>query len=210
MRNPQDFRIHCSQIGKIMSNAKTKGDLSQVCKTFLQEWYTGEQEEIRSKYIDKGNMVENDLIDFAAIQLGLGIAQKNLQVRSDEFFVGSCDIEQSDSIIDVKASWSIKTLHSAITDGLNPDYEWQGRGYMHLWGKEKFVLFYGLMNTPEMYGNEEIDYSHLPDSERWVAYQVEADKERIEQVIERVKACRIYLEGYDAVIKSKLGHILCK
>lgn len=209
MRNPQDFRIHCSQIGKIMSNAKVKGDLSATCKTFLHEWYTGEQEPIHSKYIDKGNWVEDDLIDFAAIQLGLGIAEKNREQRSDEYFIGSCDVNHTDMIIDVKASWNIKTLHQQILDGINPDYEWQGRGYMHLYGKSKFIVFHGLMDTPEdvNYGIA-IDYSHLPDSERWVAFHVEHDEEKVNAIIERVKQCRIYLEGYDAIIKSKLGHVL--
>jgi hypothetical protein len=209
MRNPQDFRIHCSQIGKIMSNAKNKGELSQTCKTFLHEWYTGEQEPIHSKYIDKGNWVEDDLIDFMAIQLGFGLAEKCKQSRSDEYIVGSCDVELPDTIVDVKASWNIKTLHSAITDGINPDYEWQGRGYMHLYGKSKFILFHGLMDTPaEINYDNEVSYSHIPDNERWVAYQVLHDQEKVDAIIERVKQCRIYLEGYDAIMKSKLGRVL--
>lgn len=192
-----------------MSNAKVKGDLSATCKTFLQEWYTGEVEPIKSKYIDKGNWVEDELIDFMAIQLGYGIAEKCKESRSDEYIVGSCDVELSDTIIDVKASWNIKTLHSAIIDGINSDYEWQGRGYMHLYGKSKFVLFYGLMDTPEdvNYGTA-VDYSHLPDSERWVAYQVLHDQSKVDEIIERVKQCRIYLEGYDAIMRSKLGRVL--
>jgi hypothetical protein len=127
----------------------------------------------------------------------------------DDYFVGSCDVELTDTIVDVKASWSIKTLHSAITDGINKDYEWQLRGYMHLYNKPKAVLFYGLMDTPAEanYGNE-VTYSHLPESERWVAYQVLHDASLVDAIIERVKQCRIYLEGYDAVIKSKLGRVL--
>lgn len=209
MKNPNDFRIHCSQIGQIMSRSKKAGELSKTCKTFLHTWYAGDDESVSTKYTNKGEMVEDDLIDFCAVQLGLGIAEKNRQVRSDEYFVGTCDIEQPDEIIDVKASWSVKTLHQAVTDGLDKDYEWQGRGYMHLWGKPRFRLFYGLLDTPPEinYGNE-VTYSHIPESERWVAYQVLHDQSRIDEVIERVKQCRIYLEGYDAIIKSKLGRVL--
>jgi hypothetical protein len=71
------FKIHCSQIGKIMGASKPAGNLSVTCKTFLKEWYANEYEEIHSKYIDKGNQVENELIDFMAIQLGYGMAEKN-------------------------------------------------------------------------------------------------------------------------------------
>ena len=209
MRNPQDFKIHCSQIGKIMSNAKVKGDLSQICKTFLHEWYTGESEPIHSKYIDKGNWVEDDLIDFAAIQLGYGIAEKNKEQRSDEYMIGSCDVNLHDCIIDVKASWNIKTLHQQVLDGINSDYEWQGRGYMHLYGKIKFIVFHGLMDTPEdvNYGIA-IDYSHVPDSERWVAFQVEHDVEKVNAIIAKVIQCREYLIAYDKLIKEKLGKVL--
>lgn len=190
-----------------MTNGKGN-DLSVGCKTFLQEWYTNEREEIRSKYIDKGNFVENDLIDFAATQLGLGLAQKCLQGRSDEYFIGTCDVDV-EYIIDVKASWNIKTLQQAVMNGLDKDYEWQLRGYMHLYGKARSILFYGLMDTPAdaNYGNE-VTYSHIPDNERWVAYEVLHNPELIDAVIERVKQCRIYLEGYDAVVKSKLGKVL--
>jgi hypothetical protein len=192
-----------------MSNAKTKGDLSQTCKTYLHEWYANDDEQVSTKYTDKGEMVEDDLIDFAAVQLGLGIAEKCRQGRSDEYFMGTCDVELSDTIIDVKASWNVKTLLAQVTDGLDKDYEWQLRGYMHLYSKPKAILFFGLMDTPAdvNYGNE-VSYSHIPDNERWVAYNIEHNPELIEAIIERVKQCRIYLEGYDAVVKSKLGNVL--
>ena len=46
------FKIHCSQIGKIMGASKPAGQLSVTCKTFLKEWYANEYEEIHSKYIE--------------------------------------------------------------------------------------------------------------------------------------------------------------
>jgi hypothetical protein len=208
MRNPQDFKIRCSAIGKIMSNSKKPNELSQTCKSFLHEWYANDDEPIHSKYIDKGNWVEDDLIDFAATQLGLGILTKNKESRSDEYFIGTCDVATDDTIIDVKASWNVTTLLKQITEGIDTDYEWQLRGYMHLYNRSKAVLFFGLMDTPADV-NYGVDVTYdLPDSERWVAYHIDADPTRIEQVIERVKQCRIYLEGYDAIIKSKLGRVL--
>jgi hypothetical protein len=80
---------------------------------------------------------------------------------------------------------------------------------MHLYGKPEAVLFYGLMNTPpEANYGKEVIYQDMPPNERWVAYNVENDTARIEEVIERVKLCRIYLEGYDKLIKEGLGR--CK
>ena len=111
------FRIRCSAIGKIMSNAKVKGELSQTCKTFLHEWYAKENEQIHSKYIDKGNQVEDELIDFMAEQLGFGMAEKNRVTLSDEFMQGTCDVDLPTCIVDVKASWNKKTLQQVVIDG---------------------------------------------------------------------------------------------
>ena len=78
------FKIRCSQIGKIMSNAKVKGELSQTCKTYLNEWFANDNEQIHSKYIDKGNAVENDLIDFKAEGAGNIVAVDSADFNSHE------------------------------------------------------------------------------------------------------------------------------
>lgn len=209
MRNPLDFKIRCSAIGKIMSNSKKPGELSQVCKTYLQEWYANDNEEIRSKYLTKGIMVENDLIDFATEQLGYGIATKNIIQRSDEYFMGTCDVEYPDAICDVKAPWNRKTFYDQVLAGLDKDYEYQLIGYCHLWSKPKGILFFGLMDTPPEANNDsEVIYEDLPPNERWIAYTVTPTTEVIESIVERVVACREYLVEYDKLIKSKLGHVL--
>lgn len=201
------FRIRCSQIGKIMGNAKVKGELSQTCKTYLHEWYANDQEQIYSKYMEKGNEVEDDLIDFMARQLGYGMAEKNRVRVSDEFFDGECDVDFHDCIVDVKASWSRKTLHKQVLNGLDKDYEMQLKGYCHLYKKPKGVLFFGLMNTPETNFSPEVVYEDMPENERWLAYNVIADHEFIELVKQKVIQCREYLIEYDKLIKSKLGNI---
>lgn len=199
------FKIRCSQIGKIMGNAKVKGELSQTCKTYLHEWYANDQEEIYSKYMEKGIQVEPELIDFMAVQLGFGMAEKNIIRMEDEYMTGECDVDLPEHIVDVKASWNKKTLHQQVIEGLDPDYEKQIKGYCHLYKKPKGILFFGLMNTPETDWSDEVVFDNLPDTERWVAYEVQADNEFIEQVYQRVLQCREYLESYDKLIKSKLG-----
>ena len=201
------FRIRCSAIGKIMGNAKVKGELSQTCKTYLHEWYSNDNEQIHSKYMDKGNQVEDELIDFMANVLGFGLAEKNKVRVSDEYFDGECDVDLPNCVIDVKASWNRKTLQQQVIDGINSDYEWQLHGYMHLYNKPKAILFYGLMNTPSTDWSDEIVYEDMPDNERWIAYQFNYDIDKITAIKERVEMCRAYLIGYDKLIKSKLGTI---
>jgi hypothetical protein len=180
--------------------------LPQTCKTYLHEWYANDNDIMRSKYTDKGEYVEDELIDFAAEKLGYGIAEKNRVRLADEFFTGECDVNLHDAIIDVKASWNKKTLHEQALKGIDYDYKIQLIVYCHLYKKEKGILFFGLMDTPPdvNYGNE-ILYNELLDNERWIAYEVLANPEIIEALKARVKACRVYLEQYDELIKSKLG-----
>ena len=201
------FKIRCSQIGQIMSNAKTKGDLSAGCKTYLENWYANDNEEIHSKYFDKGNVVEQECIDLMAAVLSKGVCLKNDEYLENEYFSGTCDVQLDDCIVDVKSVWNRKGLHAAC-NGLDKDYEWQLMGYAHLYNKPKAILFYGLLDTPAEcnFGNEVI-YSDMPIQERWVAYNVELNPEAIQAVIDKVVKCREYLAEYDLKIKSKLGQL---
>jgi len=49
-------------------NKKANPELPTTCKTYLKEWYANDQEEIHSKYFDKGNMVEPELIDLFYVE----------------------------------------------------------------------------------------------------------------------------------------------
>lgn len=181
--------------------------LPVTATTHLKEWYSGERDNVFSKYTEKGNYVEQDLIDFMAVQLGLGLAEKNQQTLWDDYIIGTCDVNISDMIVDVKAPWSNTTLQSNIGE-IEPAYEWQGRGYMRLYDKPRFILFYGLMDTPaEVNYDREIIYSTMPDNMRWIGYEVKRDKDIEDQIIERVKLCREWLVKYDQFVKERIGKI---
>lgn len=237
------FKIHCSQIGKIMGRMgltekqlnklmeleKRKQDefspltanmekelsalryeaenpiLPATATTFLKEWYADDREPIFNKYLDKGNYVEIDLINFMAEQLGFGLAEKNTEVKEDEYFIGSCDVEYPQLIVDGKAMWNNKTLQDNI-DCADPDYLFQLRGYMRLWDKPKAILFYGLLNTPpEVNYEREVTFDHIPENQRWIAYEITRDKQIEIDIINRVILCRKWLEQYHTLVTSKLG-----
>lgn len=183
--------------------------LPKTCKTFLHEWYANDNEDIYSKYTAKGEMVEDDLIDFAIAQLGYGIGEKNRVRISDEYFTGECDVDLSECVIDVKAAWNKTTLHQRVIEKIDEDYKLQLEIYCHLYGKPKGILFHGLMDTPPDANNgNEVIYSDLPDKERWFAFTIPANPTRIDQVRERVLMCREYLVRYDNLIRSMLGNII--
>lgn len=205
--NPLDFKIRASQCWKIMSNAKIKGELSQTCKTYLNEWFANDNEQINSKYINKGIEVEDDLIDFMAEQLGYGMASKCHESASNEFMQGTCDVLVNDAVIDVKASYNRNSLYQQAIEGLKDEYYWQLMVYMELYKKEKAIVFHGLLNTPETDWQPEIVYDDMPANERWIAFKFDYDIDKITAIKERVEQCRAYLIEYDKKIKSKLGKI---
>lgn len=207
MKDPNKFKIRPSQLGKIMTNSKTKGELSKTAQTYLMEWYADEHEEISSKYITKGLMQEDNAIDFMATTLNYGIAEKNVNIYSNEWCVGTPDVIIGDTVIDLKCAWSTKTLLDSATS-LNTDYELQLRAYMWITGCTEAILFYALMNTPALanYGVEVI-YENLPINQRWVAYKFKRDESKEELIKQKVLECREWLINYDLEVKKKLGSI---
>lgn len=203
------FKPRVSALGKIMSNAKKEGELSETCKTYLIQWLTDDFDDIDSKYLRKGNIQEDRCIEFACDVLGFSGLQKNVIRMSNDWVEGTCDVDDeiTDTIIDTKCSWSYKTLQDSALK-LNSDYEWQLRGYMWLYNRSKSILFYGLLDTPAEanYGIKVI-WEDLPIEERWVAYSFERDLEIEEKIKDRIIKCREWLDNYNGEVKKKLGII---
>lgn len=203
------FKPRVSALGKIMSNAKKEGELSETCKTYLIQWLTDDFDDIDSKYLRKGNIQEDRCIEFACDVLGFSGLQKNVIRMSNDWVEGTCDVDDeiTDTIIDTKCSWSYKTLQDSALK-LNSDYEWQLRGYMWLYNRSKSILFYGLLDTPAEanYGIKVI-WEDLPIEERWVAYSFERDLEIEEKIKDRIIKCREWLYNYNGEVKKKLGII---
>jgi hypothetical protein len=200
------FKARPSSLGKLMSKSKKPGELSQTCITYLKECYAEDKEELSSKYLTKGILLENEAIEFASKVLYGGIkAYKNEDIYANEWLVGTPDVILENSIIDTKCSWNRKTLLDSALE-LNTDYEWQLRGYMFLCNKEFATLFYYLGDTPAAanFGTK-VSYSHLEDFERWVSYEFKRDLDKEQEIIDKVEQCREWLKNYDAEIQAKLG-----
>jgi len=126
--------------------------LSDTCKTHLADVYTrvkyGRNEDIRSKYLEKGLELEEDAITAYSISIG-EFREKNVVRKYNEWIEGESDIEDEISITDTKVNWSIFQFNRVVTRPLKPLYEWQIRGYMMLWEKPIGRVAYVLLNTPE-------------------------------------------------------------
>lgn len=204
----KEFKIRCSAIGKIMTNPRSKTEtLSETCKSYLEEWLKqqiyGTRKEINSKYLTKGLEVEAAAADYYTTERGLGFILQNMDHFENDYFTGTPDLLLPDEVIEMKASWDCFTF--PLFDN-EPDkgYWMQANGYMHLTGKRKAKLVFTLQNTPEeLEYNEPVSYDHLPSNLRIKEFEFNYDEEFINEVIERVKLCRDYIQSLIIQIKSK-------
>lgn len=161
--------FRCSQLSKLMTEpqtkeAKARGDLSEGCKTHLIDVYVqnvyGRKTDIKNKYVEKGNAVEEDSITLYSRIKGT-FFKKNEQHLSNEFIKGTPDIYEGESIhtatriTDTKSSWDAFTFFRVSKGELDKDYDWQLQGYMYLTPALIGSVAYCLNNTPANLINDE-------------------------------------------------------
>jgi hypothetical protein len=215
------MKIRCSSIGKIMTNAKTKGEtLSQTTKTYLQELAVQEvygiRKEFSSRYTDKGNEVEELSIALCNDVLNLGFIYKNEEHYSNEWVSGTPDVNTNEILLDVKSSWDATTFPFFDTELKNKDYFYQLQGYMWLTEKQESLLCYCLIDTPLQIVEDEIrrehwkaslieesldlrafvqakhTFGHIPKEKRVKTFIIQKDDVVIESIKTRIEECREY------------------
>jgi len=195
----KEFKIRASASGKLMTKPRSKSEvLSKTTKSYLEEWTKeqiyGVRKNIQSKYLTKGNQVEDDAIMYASTEKGWLFAEKNEEYFEDDYFCGTPDLILENKIIDIKSSWdcfSFPLFYNAIP---NKDYYYQLQTYMHLTGKRDAQLVYVLMNTPEELTLEEShDYSEINSKYRIKIFEVEYQEEVIEELKNKVIESREYI-----------------
>jgi len=198
--NLQKFKIRSSAAGKLMTSARSKTELlSETTKSYAKEWLTeqiyGFRKEIKSKYIYKGLVMEDEAIDKAIEWLDLPFAIKNEQHFENDFIKGTPDLIVDGVVYDIKCSWDAYTFPIFENDIPNKDYFYQLQCYMHLTGCTKAVLTYVLLNTPEEVVFETPqNYDDLDKKYRIKTFEIDYEQTVIDSLIERVKLTREFLE----------------
>lgn len=164
--NFNEIKIHCSSLGKLLTEPKSKadkdnGELSATARTHLIEVYARElydfKKELNNKYITKGNEVEEEGINELSLHLRYPM-EKNEVTYSNEYLVGTPDIVTNNLVIDLKSSFDWVTLLSNIPSELDPMYVAQVNGYLDLLGYDTGYIAYILLDTPESIRNKEKFY----------------------------------------------------
>jgi len=224
------MKIRCSSIGKIMTNPKTKGEtLSQTTKTYLQELAVEEvygiRKEFSSRYTDKGNEVEELSIALCNDVLNLGFIYKNEEHFSNDWIMGTPDVNTDEILLDVKSSWDAFTFFEKVLDDdlKNKEYLYQLQGYLWLTNKTEALLCYCLVDTPLQIVEDEIrrehwkaslieesldlrafvqskhTFGHIPKEKRLKTFKIVKDDVVIESIKTRIEECREYYN--DLIIK---------
>lgn len=173
-KRSKPFKIHCSQIGNIISEPRGKadkaaGELSSGAKTYVETWlreqkrFYNKRKEFTSKYTEKGHRVEQESIDFICEWLpDAQFLAKNDETLWDDHMVGTPDIITPELIWDVKNSWDVWTFpiftfakvnprsrSKFDTMGISSEYWYQAQGYMALTGAKSYRLVYILTDLPD-------------------------------------------------------------
>jgi hypothetical protein len=207
-----------SASGKLVDGNKT------YCETWLKEQLYERKKEFTSKTTEKGNIVEDNSIDFIGEMLELGIVFKNEKHFEDEYMTGTPDIILPDLIIDAKNSWDCFTFPLFEKELPTKDYYWQAQGYMNLTGIDKYKVIYVISDTPEnliekeVYfwcrnnGYNELDldvleqfkkkmtYSEIPNNLKIKVFDIEKNIEDIQKIKDKVLLCREYIDELKKIL----------
>lgn len=191
--NYQNFKIRASAGGKLMTAPRNKNEvLSETTKSYLKEYAISEifgyQNNISTKYTERGIEDEDFAIDLMVQVLDLPFALKNEKTFEDDFFKGTPDLIIGDTVYDAKCSWSCFTFPYFEKELPNKDYFYQLQIYMHLTGCTKAVLSYILLDNLKL----EHEYNIEP-SKRVKTFKFDYDPQVIETLKEKVIQSREFL-----------------
>ncbi len=195
-----------------MIESRTKSEvLSETTKTYIravakQDFY-GYNVDLNNKYINKGNLQENDSIAlFNSVMFSN--YSKNTERLNNEWLTGEADIVADDQIIDIKTSWSLETFPATSEEGINKLYEWQLRAYMMLYNKNYATLCYCMVSTHPSLLNEWENLSlhqvdHIAPEKRITTLSFERDLELEEEIKVRLHHCTEYYVKYINQLNNK-------
>jgi len=222
-----NYLFRCSSIGKLMTKPRNKKDLLAVgTRTYLGEIFKeelyGKSGQIKSKYLDKGIMAEEEAIAMYGQYIARDVV-KNTKRYNNEYITGEPDLF-ADTLVDIKCSWNHKTFPLTDEDVPEKDYYWQLQGYMALTDFEESKLVYCLVDTPDELIYDEmkrtrsklglIDLPEELEQEIWDGlkfeginpkyrikeFVVERNQEDIDAIYNRVTLAREYLNNLNQLL----------
>lgn len=217
----RDFKIRASASGKLLANGRAKDSMGETAKSYIKEWLvseiTGKEKDIKSKYLSRGNAMEESAIDRVSEYYNETLV-KNEQYLENDYFCGTYDTKTIDRVIDTKVPYDCFTFPYFVSE-IDSDYYAQLQVYMNMTGLKKASLCYCLENgsdeqiehlswqiakangkdEPEIedwdLAEKQLSYDHLPDKLRIKVFEFEYNEALIEKLKERVILAREYIKN---------------
>lgn len=193
--------IRCSQLSSIMTEPKKAGEsLSVGAKNYIlnlaKQAIYGYEEDVYSKYMQKGIIVEPDSIALYN-SVNFTNLQKNTQRLEDDYLTGECDLLiPKTKGVDIKSAWSLATFPVIPEDVDSKEYEYQARGYMRLHDVPEWEIAYCMVSTPEEligYESHEIHIvDHIPENMRITSITYKRDQSIEDRIVAKCKAAQAY------------------
>jgi len=210
--------FRCSSLPKLMTNPRKKSEslsetaksLSDTAKSYIKqlakENFYGYTSNVETKQMRKGTEYEMESIALVnSVWFGSNFVKNQLR-ETQGYISGHPDIITDDSIIDIKTSWSLETFPALADDA--DSYEWQVRGYMHLFNKPRaFVIFCMIDTDDELlsdWDNRDIHkVSHIDPTKRITVVQYERDEMKEELMLSRLRDASEYYSQYMQQLNNK-------
>ena len=199
------FKARCSSLHLLMTNPKSGTGLSETAKSMIKQSVIEDvygRTEIKSKYLDKGNLLEDEAIKAVGL-ITARQPKKHTGRVSNEWISGECDFISASCIEDTKCSWSIDTFpffqEDAEKEVKKAGYDWQGQGYMWLYDRPVHYVHYVLLPTPyELLGFNDSPEFHIelvekiPLKKRIKTVTIKRDESLYPKIMEKVTLAREY------------------
>lgn len=203
--------FRCSSLAKLMTNPRNKSEsLSETAKSYIKqvakENFYGYTSKVETKQMRKGTEYEMESIALVnSVWFGSNFVKNQLR-ETQGYLSGHPDIITDDSIIDIKTSWSLETFPALAEDA--DSYEWQVRGYMHLFNKPRaFVIFCMIDTDDELlsdWDNRDIHkVSHIDPTKRITVVNYERDGVLEELMLSRLRDASEFYSQYMQQLNNK-------
>lgn len=203
--------FRCSSLAKLMTNPRNKSEsLSETAKSYIKqlakENFYGYTSKVETKQMRKGTEYEMESIALVnSVWFGSNFIKNQLR-ETQGYLSGHPDIITDDSIIDIKTSWSLETFPALPEDA--DSYEWQVRGYMHLFNKPRaFVIFCMIDTDDELlsdWDNRDIHkVSHIDPTKRITVVNYERDGVLEELMLSRLRDASEFYSQYMQQLNNK-------
>lgn len=203
--------FRCSSLAKLMTNPRNKSEsLSETAKSYIKqlakENFYGYTSKIETKQMRKGTEYEMESIALVnSVWFGSNFVKNQLRETAG-YLSGHPDIITDDSIIDIKTSWSLETFPALPEDA--DSYEWQVRGYMHLFNKPRAFVIFCMIDTDDdlLTDWDNIDIhkvSHIDPTKRITVIQYDRDDVLEELMLSRLRDASEFYSQYMQQLNNK-------